>query len=70
MYEWDYQDTFSLVAKLTSVRILVSLAATHHWLLHQLDIKNAFLNGVFDEEVYMEQLLDFVALGSHIRCVG
>ena len=45
---------------MTSVRIFVPLAATYHWPLHQLDIKNAFLNGIFDE-VYMEQAPDFVA---------
>ena len=60
IYEMDYQDTFSLVAKLMSVWILVFLAATHNWLLHQLDVKNIFLNSVLDEEVYMEQLQDFV----------
>jgi len=46
----DFQDTSS-VAKLASMRILVFLAITHHWLLHQLDVTNAFLNGVLDEEV-------------------
>jgi len=48
----DYQDTFSSVAKLTSMWILISLVTTHHWLLHQLDVKNIFHNGVLDEEVY------------------
>ena len=44
----DYKDT-SPVAKPTSVRILISLAVTCHWPLYQLDINNAFLNGVLDE---------------------
>ena len=57
----DYQDTFSSAAKLTSVHILFFMAATHHWLLHQLDVKNAFINGVLDEEIYIDQPLDFVA---------
>jgi len=60
MYDIDYQDIFSLVAKLTFVRILVSLTATHYWPIHQLDFKNTFLSGILDEEVYMEQLSDFV----------
>ena len=46
-YGVDYFDTCSPVAKLTSVRLFISMAATHHWPLHQLDIKNAFLHGAF-----------------------
>lgn len=41
----DYSDTFSSVSKLTSIRLFVSLVASEHWPLHQLDIKNAFLHG-------------------------
>ena len=71
VYDIDYQETFSPVAKVTFVRIFfISLAATYYWSLHQLDVKNAFLNGVLDEKVYMEQQLNFVARGSHRRCVG
>ena len=62
VYNMDYQDTISPVVKLTSMWILLSLAATHHWLLYKLDVKNDFLN-VLDEEVYMEQPSDFVAQG-------
>jgi len=45
MYELNYVDNFTPVTKMTYVWVLVSLAATDHWWLHQLDIKNAFLNG-------------------------
>ena len=59
----DYSDTFSLVAKMTYVRLFISMAATYNWDLHQLDIKNVFLHGNLQEEVYMEQPPGFVAQG-------
>ena len=55
MYGQDYTNTFSLVAKMASVRLLFSMATFCHWPLFQLDIKNVFLHGDLDEEVYMEQ---------------
>ena len=49
IYGTDYSDTFSPVAKLTSIRLFLSMAATNKWSLHQLDIKNAFLHGDLQE---------------------
>ena len=60
-YDVDYFDTFSPVAKMTSVRLFISLAATHNWDLHQLNIKNVFLHDDLQEEVDMEQPPGFVA---------
>lgn len=52
-YGVDYQETFAPVAKINSIRILLSLAAKYNWPLHQLDVKNAFLNGDLEEKVFM-----------------
>ena len=62
-YGVDYSDTFSPVAKLTFVRLFISRVASYDWDLHQLDIRNVFLHGDLQEEVYMEQPLGFVAQG-------
>nr|XP_011470560.1 PREDICTED: uncharacterized protein LOC101303284 [Fragaria vesca subsp. vesca] len=53
-YGIDYEETFASVAKINTVRILISLAATKDWPLRQFDVKNAFLNGNLEEEVYMD----------------
>ncbi|PHT82485.1 hypothetical protein T459_15500 [Capsicum annuum] len=57
----DYSDTFSLVAKIAPSRLFLFIVAVRHWPLYQLDIKNVFLHGDLEEEVYMEQPPDFVA---------
>ncbi|GJX79012.1 ribonuclease H-like domain-containing protein [Tanacetum coccineum] len=51
----DVDETFSLVVKLGTIRIVLSLVASRHWPIHQLDVKNAFLHGNLSETVYMHQ---------------
>ena len=69
IYGSNYYDTFSPVAKLAFVRLLLSMTAMRSWSLYQLDIKNVFLHGDLANEIYMEQAPGFVVLGeSSLEC--
>jgi hypothetical protein len=59
----DFFDTYPLVARLTIIRILVSLVASHGLLIHQMGVKTIFLNGELEEEIYMTQLDGFIVKG-------
>ena len=59
----DFEETYELVAKLNTIRLLVSLATKHNWRIHQLDVKYSFLNGDLKEEVYLVQSEGFVQKG-------
>lgn len=53
-YGFDYEETFSPVARMVTIRTLISLAAYKGWTLWQLDVKNAFLYGELDRDIFME----------------
>ncbi|KAM1076675.1 hypothetical protein FF1_024066 [Malus domestica] len=53
-YGIDYTDTFAPVAKINTVRVLLSLAANLNWPLQQFDVKNVFLDGDLTKEIYMD----------------
>ena len=53
-YRVDYSETFSPVAKIDTIQVLFSIAANKDWPLYQFDVKNAFLHGKIEEEVYMQ----------------
>ncbi|GJV44055.1 ribonuclease H-like domain-containing protein [Tanacetum coccineum] len=71
----DVDETFSPVVKPGTIRTALSLAASRHWPIHQLDVKNAFIHGDLSETVYMHQSPrfrdsvdpDYVGF-SHSRC--
>jgi hypothetical protein len=58
-YGVDYDDIFSPDVKFTTIRLVLSLAVSQGWSLCQLDVQNAFLHGVLEEDVYMKQHLGF-----------
>jgi hypothetical protein len=56
----DYDETFSCVIKPATVRTVLALAISRGWPMHQLDIKNAFLNDILSETISCSQLAGFV----------
>ncbi|GJP31176.1 hypothetical protein CLOM_g9836 [Closterium sp. NIES-68] len=74
----DYNEVYAPVVKGTTLRTLFAAAAIKGWMVKQMDIVTAFLNGVLEEETYMEQPEgyndgkpeDMTSVGGFICCVG
>ncbi|GJW84520.1 zinc finger, CCHC-type containing protein, partial [Tanacetum coccineum] len=60
----DYFDTYAPVARISTIRLLIAMASIHSLIIHQMDVKTAFLNGELEEEVYMNQPLGFILPGN------
>ncbi|KAM2954379.1 hypothetical protein FF1_032665 [Malus domestica] len=64
----DYKETFAPVAKMNSVRVLLSVAINCGWSLYQMDVKNAFLHGELQEEVYMQPPPGYDGIKGNMVC--
>ena len=63
----DFLDTFSPVTRVTSIRLLIAVAAIHDLKIHQMDVKIVFLNEDLGEEIYMDQPEGFVEPGQESK---
>ncbi|GJR08472.1 retrovirus-related pol polyprotein from transposon TNT 1-94 [Tanacetum coccineum] len=65
----DYKEVIALVALLETIRMIIAIAAQYRWKIHQIDVKSAFLYGLLEEEVYVEQLEGYVAKGQEGKVI-
>ena len=59
----DYVETFTLVARIDTIKIILTVATQNKWPIYQRDVKLAFLNGILEEEVYMNQPIGYEIKG-------
>ena len=59
----DYFDTYSLMTRINSIKMVLAISTLRNHEVHQMDVKKTFLNGDLDEEIYMEQPKEFSATG-------
>jgi hypothetical protein len=64
----DSTETFALVSKMNSIRLVLSLATSYKWEVHQMDVKSVFLHGDLHEEICMEQPSGFIHNDSSLVC--
>ena len=67
-YGVDYEETFASIAKMTTVRTILAIAVSQSWRLHQIDVKNAFLHGDLQEEIYMKLPSGMTTSSPHDVC--
>nr|GEW68070.1 zinc finger, CCHC-type [Tanacetum cinerariifolium] len=60
----DYFDNYAHMARISTIRLLIAMALIHNLIIHQMDVKKAFLNGDLEEEVYMKQPLGCIMPGN------
>jgi hypothetical protein len=66
----DYEETFSPIARYTSIQMIISLATSMGWRLHQMDVKTTFLNGEIEEDIYIEHQMVSSYMRRSLMCVG
>ena len=64
----DYNETFSPVAKMNSIYLVLSLSALHNWEFHQIDVNSIFLQGNLQKEIFMEQPPGYVQNNCSLVC--
>ena len=67
-YGVDYEETFAPVAKMTTVRTILAIAALQSWRLHQMDVKNVFLHGNLHKEIYIKLPSGMTTSSPHDVC--
>ena len=64
---FDFEETFTPIARMTTIRMVLAMAVEEGWPVYQMDVKLAFLNWNLEEEVYVEQPPGFVIPGSESK---
>ena len=56
----DYHDTFALVAKIDSIRLVLAISASKRWEVHHMNVKLVFIHGYIHEKIYMNQSKGYI----------